>query len=259
MKTVFFFFTLLLVHPLVAEFYGGVGFAWNTIDESFESTLCTNEHKSGHDRYKASTNRLAPVAQLGYQYSFCHNWTTGILAQWKYLNNKTPNENSSRGQILPNASFSSINIFGPEVIRDFTSKTKLNNEVLVLGYVGRELCKGSAYLGLGPVFFDASNSVYVTSVHTPDGTGDHLLSTSVTSNKAVWGGAVQAGYQYYLSSCFFINIGYAYIQTGSYDFKNTVNTAILNGHDHPGDTKLSLKRSIKFSVQEFILSLNLAF
>lgn len=258
MKKIIFLIVLLLTRPL-AGFDVGVGFAWNTVDETFESTLETNEDRSGRDRYETSMNRFAPVVQLGHQFSLCDDWTIGLLAQWKYLNYKTPNVNSSRGQILPNATFSSINIFGFEIHRDFTSKTRLYNEVLLLGYLGKQVLNGYVYLGLGPVFLNASNRLYVSSVHTPNGTGDHLISTSVTSHKIMWGGAAQVGYQYCLCSNSSINISYTYLQTGKYRFNNSANTAILNGANNPGPTTLFLNRSIKFSAQEFMLSINWVF
>lgn len=258
MKKIVFLFALLLTHSL-AGFHIGVGFGWNTIDETFDSKLHTNENKSGRDRYKTSMNRFAPVVQVGYQFPFCNDWVMGILVQWKYLNYKTPNVNSSRGQILPNASFSSINIFGPKVVRDFTSITHLRNEVMFLGYFGKQIVNGYVYLGLGPVFFNASNSLYVTAVHTPNGVGDHLISTSVTRHRLVWGGAVQVGYQYCLNSYSFLNISYSYLQSAKYRFNNSTNAAILNGADNPGPTTLFSRREIKFSAQEFMLSMNLAF
>lgn len=252
-------FALLFTHTLAAEFYGGVGFGWNTIDESFNSKLSTNESISGKDRYTTNTSRFAPVVELGYLYPLCNDWGIGISAQWKYLNYKTPNENSSHGQILPNATFSSINIFGPDVKRDFTSKSRLKNEVLLLAYIGKQVLNGYAYLGVGPALITASNSLYVSSVHTPNGTGNHLVSTSVTKHKNLWGGAAQAGYQYCLNYNSFINISYTYLQTGSYRFTNSANAAILNGASTPGPTTLSLSRSLKFTAQEFMVSLNLVF
>lgn len=258
MKKIVFLFALLLTQPL-SGLHVGVGYSWNTIDETFDSDLHTNENKSGKDRYEASRNRFAPVVQLGHRFCLCDDWIVGILAQWKYLNYKTPNENSSRGQILPNATFSSINIFGDDTHRDFTSKTRLNNEVMLLGYLGKEICEGYAYFGLGPAVLTASNSVYNTAVHTPNGVGDHLISTSVKSHKTMWGGAVQAGYEYCLNSCSFLNISYTYLQTGKYHFNNTVNAAIFNGAEIPGPTTLFLKRAIKFTAQQFILSMNIVF
>jgi hypothetical protein len=259
MKKILFFFSFLFTLPIAAEFHGGVGFAWNTIDETFHSNLHTNEDRSGRDSYETSLNRLAPLVQIGYRYSRCNEWAIGALAQWKFIDYKTHNVSSSRGQILPNASFSSINIFGPEVIRDFTSKTRLKNEVILLGYLGKHIACGYAYLGAGPVFFNASNSIYVSSVHVPNGVGDHLISTSVSKSKAVCGGAVQAGYQYYLCTNSFINISYTYVQTGKTHFKNSANAALLNGADNPGNTTLFLKRSIEFAAQEFMISMNLEF
>lgn len=258
MKKLICLFILLLTQPL-AGFYGGVGFSYNTIDETFDSDLHTNENRSGRDRYEASTNRLAPVVQLGHQFCLCNDWTVGLLAQWKYLNYRTHNVGSSRGQILPNATFSSINIFGADVRRDFTSITRLSNEVKLLGYFGKEILQGYAYLGLGPVFLTASNRISVSSVHIPNGVGDHLISTSVRNRKMVWGGAVQAGYQYWFNACSFLNMSYTYLQTGSYRFNNSVNAAILNGSDTPGPTTLFLRRKLKFTAQEFMLSMNLAF
>lgn len=258
MKNIILLFALLSTSPLFG-FHVGAGFSWNTIDETFKSKLQTNEDKSGKDRYVASRNRFAPVIQLGHRCSVCEEWEIGFLAQWKYLNYKTPNEGSSRGQNLPNATFSSINIFGDDTHRDFTSITRLSNEVMLLGYLGKQVLDGYAYLGLGPVFFTASNSIYVTAVHTPNGTGDHLLSTSATSHKIVWGGAVQAGYQYCLNSCSFVNICYTYTQTERAHFNNSANTAILNGGNIPGPTTLFLRRKIKFAAQQLMLSINLEF
>lgn len=258
MKRFIFLWALVATSPLLG-FYAGVGFAYNSIDESFKSTLSTNEDRSGRDQYETHKNRLVPVVTLGHQWCLCNDWSIGISAEWKYLNYRTPNENTSRGQILPNASFSSINIFGPEVVRDFTSISRLNNEVLFLASVQKELCGGFAYVGMGPVMFDASNSIDVTSVHTPNGTGDHLVSTSVKNHKIIWGGAARVGYQYFLNDCSFINCGYTYLQTGRNHFKNSANTATLNGFDTPGPNTLTLKRSIKFTVQEFFLSMNLLF
>lgn len=258
MRQCFLLIALFVNHSLFG-FDAAIGFAWNSIDESFKSKLSTNENKSGKDRYETSVNRLAPVISVGHHFCFCNDWVARISAEWKYLNYRTPNLNSSRGQILPNATFSSINIFGPKVIRDFTSKTHLYNEVLLLGSVGREICNGFLYLGLGPVLFNASNSIFVSSVHTPNGVGDHLISSSVKDRKIIWGGAVQAGYQYFFNPNYFINIGYTYIQTGTYHFKNSVNASTLNGFNNPGPTTLSLKRAIKFTVQEFALSMNLMF
>jgi outer membrane protein W len=257
MKKIVLLFALLLAHPL-AGFHVGVGYSWNTIDETFNSTIQTNANKGGQDRYETSMNRFAPVVQVGHQFPFRKDWAAGISAQWKFLNYKTPNVNSSRGQILPNATFSSVNIFGADVDRDFTSKTLLNNEVMLLGYIGKQIVRGYAYLGVGPVFFTASNSVYVSSVHVPNG-GDHLISTSVTSHQTMWGGAAQIGYQYCLNANSFINIGYTYLQSRKCHFDNSANAAILNGAFLPGATTLFLKRTIICSTQAFSFSMNLAF
>lgn len=249
----------LLAHLSLFGFDIGVGFGLSSIDESFSSNLSTNEDRSGKDRYETHVNRLVPRVTIGHQFCIFDDFVTGISLEWKYLNYATTNENSSRGQILPNASFSSINIFGPEVIRDFTSQTRVYNEVLLLGSFGKEICNGFLYVGLGPALFNASNSIYVSSVHVPNGTGDHLVSTSVKDRKIMWGGAIQAGYSYFLSENVFVNMGYTYIQTGTSHFKNSVNTALLNGFDNPGPTTLSLKRALKFTVQEMVFSMNLGF
>lgn len=258
MKRIIFLFALFLIQPLFG-FHVGIGYSWNTIDETFHSKLVTNENKSGKDRYETQMNRLAPTIELGHQFCLCNDWIVGFSAKWKYLNYKTPNVNSSKGQIIPNATFSSINIFGPNVLRDFTSKTRLYNEVILLGFLGKEMLNGYAYLGLGPVFFNASNHVYVSSVHTPNGVGDHLVSTSVKNNKIIWGGAIQTGYQYFVSPRYFIDISYTYLQTRKRHFNKSVNAAILNGSNTPGATTLFLKRSIAFAAQEFSMSANILF
>lgn len=258
MKHILFALSILLAQPIFG-FYAGVGFSWNTIDETFDSYLVTNADKSGKDRYETQFNRLAPMVVLGHDFCFCEDWVAGVSAEWKYLNYKTPNEDSSKGQILPNATFSSINFFGPNVIRDLTSKTRLFNEVTLIGSIGREVLCGYAYLGLGAVLYNASNSIYVSSVHTPNGTGDHLVSTKVKKHKIMWGGAIRIGYEYCFCQDYFMNFSYSYVQTGKSHFKNTINSAVLNGFDTPGPITLHLKRKIQFAVQEFALSINAMF
>jgi hypothetical protein len=258
MKKLFLFCAIFASHSLFG-FYAGVGFGINTIDENFKSNLSSSEDRSGKDHYNTHKNRWVPMVTLGHQFNFCGDWLVDLSAEWKYINYKTCNVGSSRGQILPNATFSSINFFGPEVLRDFTSITRLNNEVLLLASIGKEVCSGIVYFGIGPVVFNGSNTIYVSSIHTPNGTGDHLTSGSVKANKTLWGGAARIAYRYFLNENYFINIGYTYMQTGSAQFKNTANAAELNGFDTPGPTTLFLKRSIKFTVQELIVSMNLAF
>lgn len=258
MKRFFLLFALCTTSSLFG-FDVGLGFGWNSIDENFKSNLSTNEDKSGKDEYVTQQNHLVPLVTIGQQCFFYNDWVVNFSAEWKYLNYRTPNVSSSRGQILPNATFSSINFFGSEVRRDFTSITRLNNEVILLASLEKELCNGFVYLGLGPALINGSNTVYVSSVHTPNGVGDHLVSTSVKDSKIIWGGAARVGYQYFLNSHCFLSIGYTYLQTGSCQFKNSVNAAQLNGFNAPGPITLTLKRSIKFTVQEFTLSMNLLF
>ncbi len=240
-------------------FHAGVGFAWTSINETFASELFSSENRSGKDQYEVSGNRLAPVLTVGQQFLFCNNWSWGLFGEWKYLRFRTPNMGSSVGQILPNATFSSINFFGDDTHRDFTSKTRLNHELILMATLGRRVCDGIVYLGIGPTFLNASNSIYVTAVHTPNGTGDHLVSTSVIDHRYLWGGAFRAGYQYHLSHCTFVNLAYTYLKTGSYRFKNTVNAAILNGSSLPGPVTLFLQRSVEFAIQEFSLSVQYSF
>ncbi len=237
-------------------FYAGIGGGWNTIDETYNSTLFSSTDKSAHDNYNVNSNRLAPLIQFGYWKPFTEKWLWGITAQWEYLGYQTANVNSSRGQYIQNASFSSINFFGPGVTRDFTSQTKINNEILLLFYLGMQLQQSYVYAGLGPALFTASNSIYVSSVHTPDGVGDNLVSTSVSANNTVWGGVAQVGYNLYLNSTLFLNFSYSYSQSATGNFNNSANAAILNGASNAGPTTLNLNRPIRWSTQEVMLSIN---
>lgn len=239
--------------------YAGLGGSWNTIDETFNSTFLTSSHNSAWDHYAVNLNRLAPMVQVGYWAPICNPWLWGVEAQWKYLGYKTPNVNTSRGQYIQNASFSSINIFGDKVIRDFTSQTKIDNEVLLLLYFGMQLQNGYAYLGLGPTLFTATNNIYVSSVHTAMDGGDNLSSNSVNSSKTMWGGAAQVGYNYYFASTCFLNLNYTYSKSGTYHFNNTVNAATLNAAGVPGPTTVNLNRKINFGIQEVMFSINKVF
>lgn len=239
--------------------YLGIGGSWNTVDETFDSSLFTSATQSGEDHYNANSSRLAPLIQAGYVAPLNACWLWGASLQWKYLGYKTSNENTSRGQYLPNSTFSSFNIFGQNVTRDFSSQTRLNNEFLLLVNLGMQTSNGYAYIGAGPALLTAANSIYLSSIHTPAGTGDHLTSGSVSDNQNVWGGAVQAGYNYYLDSTIFLNINYTYLNAGKKHFNNIINAAIYNGFNAPGTAELNLNRSISFHVQELMFSINKVF
>ena len=239
---------------ITSGFYAGIGSGWDHTDETFNSTTRTSTMKTAYDHYTANQNRLAPIAQLGYWAPLHEKWLWGIAAQWNYLGYKTANVNSSRGQYIPNASFSSINIFGPDVLRDFSSQTRANNEVRLLAYFGEQFKNSHAYLGLGPTLFTASNSVYVSSVHV--GGGDTLISSSVKDSQTLWGAAAQLGYNYYLNATYFINFSYTYAQSGTYHFKNSANTALLNGATTQGPTTVNLNRKISLVDQSIMVSIN---
>ncbi len=244
--------------PIISHgFYAGIGGGWNTIDETYASTLFTSTHKSAHDNYNVSSNRLAPLIQLGYWRPFNETWLWGVTAQWEYLGYQTANVNSSRGQYIQNASFSSINFFGPDVLRDFTSQTNINNEVLLLFYLGMQMQQSYVYLGLGPALFTASNNIYVSSVHTPHG-GSNLVSTSVGANNTLWGGAAQVGFNLYLNPIWFLNFSYTYLKSTTGSFNNSANATKLNGGS-AGPTTLNLNRAIRWSTQEVTLSINKVF
>lgn len=245
--------------PLLTQgFYAGIGGSANTVDENFQSFF-KSTNKSAHDTYTASANRLAPMLQVGYFGPLRDKWLWGVVAQWKYLNYQTANDSGSHGQHLPNPSFSSINFFGPSIERDFSSQTNLNNEMLLLFYLGMQLMQGDGCLGIGPAFITASNHIYVSSVHTPNGVGNNLVSTSVNSNTTLWGGAVQIGYNFFLDGSWFLNMNYTYLQTVNSNFNNSVNAATLNGASVPGPTTLTLNRNINVSTQEIMFSINKMF
>ncbi len=240
--------------------YIGAGGAWNSLDEDFHSTLTTSNARSATDHYNASLNRLAPMLQLGYSMPFCRDqWLWGAMAQWKYVGYRTPNEGSSQGQHIPNATFSSINFFGADVHRDFNSESRIDNEFMMLLFLGAQLPNGFVYFGAGPVLFTASNSIYNSSVHEPNGVGDNLVTKSVSNSTTLWGGAAQAGYNYYLDSSWFLSVNYTYARSGTNHFDNSVNAAQYNGSSAPGPVTLNLQRSINVTAQEVMFSINKVF
>lgn len=247
-----------MISMMKSGIYAGVGGSGSTIDESFNSKLSIPT-ASAYDSYSASRTRLTPLVQVGYWMPLSRGWLWGAVSQWKYLGYNTPNVNTSRGQYLPNASFSSQNFFGSMVNRDFSSLTRVNNEFLLLLYGGMQVNRGFAYLGLGPSAFTGCNRIYNSSVHIPNGTGNTLISTSVTSCKTLWGGAIQAGYNYYFDPTWFLNFNYTYVQSGWFTFKNSINTALYNGANTPSGPTLTLNRQVRLSTQEIMVSINKVF
>ncbi len=235
-------------------FYTGFGGSFNTIDERFNSTIFTSTFKGAFDDYQVSRNRLSPSLQLGYWRPISSNWLWGISAQWEYLNYKTINVNTTHGQNLPNATFSSINIFGPDIMRDFSAQTKANSVANILFYGGERFLKSYFYVGLGPSLFFTSNNVAVSSVHV--GGGDTLVSSLVDAKKTLVGAAAQVGYNYYLNPLYFIGFNYTYSHSQKYQFKNTANAALLNGAINPGPIGVNINRFISISDQHLMVSIN---
>jgi hypothetical protein len=242
------------ISGISSGFYAGIGGGWNTIDERFNSTLFTSTFKGALDNYDTSRNRLSPTIQLGYWAPFNTKWLWGVAAQWEYLHYKTVNVNTTHGQSLPNATFSSINIFGPDVMRDFSSQTKADNVVNFLFYGGEQFSRSYVYFGIGPALFKAANKVFVSSVHV--GGGDTLISTLVNANKTLFGGAAQVGYNYYINSSYFLNFSYTYSQSKTYNLTNSVNAALLNGAISPDSVTVNINRTINLMDQHAMVSIN---
>lgn len=237
--------------------YLGAGGGWTLTDEEFSSTVRTSTGNGALDDYDASQNRLSPLVQLGYWSPMQEKWLWGVVAQWEYSGYKTRNVHTSHGQYLPNASFSSINIFGPDVIRDFTSQTRVENEVRFLVYLGEQFQQSHVYLGIGPAVLNTKNTVFVSSVHTaPNNGSDTLISGATRSSKTMWGGSAQVGYNYFINPYYFVNLSYTYTQTARYNFDNLTNAALLNGAANPGPTALNLNRRINIAEQGIMLSIN---
>lgn len=239
--------------PIQHGFYLGLGGGWTTTDESFSSNLFDNMGHSAQDRYNVSQNRIAPMVQLGYWAPICNGWLWGLSSQWQYINYRTPTDDNSRGQHIPNATFSSRNFFGDSNDRDFTSQTRANNEVNFLVYFGKQISNGYAYLGVGPTLFTAYNRIFVSSIHTP--TPDNLTSTAVCNCKTLWGGAAQIGYNYFLNSSWFLNVSYTYAQSETFNLNNSANSAVINGGS-PGPATLNFNRSISLSSQAIQFTIN---
>lgn len=246
------------VSMMQSGFYGGVGGSWNTVDETFNSLLLTSAANSAEDHYDISDNRFAPMVQLGYWAPWRTEWLWGIAAQWKHLYYNSFNEDSNLGQHLQNASFASINIFGPNVIRDFSSQTRINNEVMALFYLGEQFKHSYVSLGLGPVLFTTRSNVYVSSVHHPIGGGDNLLSTGVQSNNILWGGAAQAAYNYYINPTWFLTVSYTYAQSAKRTFNNQESTLLLNGGAGV-PALLDVNRTVRIIAQDVMFSINKVF
>ncbi|WP_298623349.1 hypothetical protein [uncultured Legionella sp.] len=237
--------------------YMGVGGGWSLTEEDYHSTFRTNTGNGAIDHYNAAQNRIIPMAQLGYWAPVHSDWLWGLAGQWLYAGYKTTNENSNLGQHIPNASFSSINIFGPDVIRDFSAQTKVTNEARVLLYAGQQLKQGYVYLGIGPAVLAVSNTMYVSSIHSaPNTNSDTLYSNSAKTNKTLWGGAAQVGYNYYINPSYFINFSYTYTQTAKHQFDNSTNTALFNGAMSAGPNLLSMNRRVSIAQQDVAITIN---
>jgi hypothetical protein len=229
-------------------FFVGVGGSFNSIrvDQQFNGTGDSSIYNDDGDLVATGTatgpappfhdtkTTFAPMAQVGYFRNFDDSdWLWGAKFSYKYLGTTLYNQNFDAPQA------GSFTMFDPPSTTDFTgnaftlsAQTAVNQELLLLPFIGRTFKNGRFYAGGGPVIFDTQSRLYglysyadINGVRTNIG-GPPL---NLASDNWIWGGAGQVGLSYYLRPNWFVDISYSFMVTGTDTTKIPVTTKSTSG------------------------------
>jgi opacity protein-like surface antigen len=169
--------------------------------------------------FDGSGTGLAPEGQLGYFSSFGGSpWLWGFKGLYQYLDLAI-----SDTSVVPQTGLLTTTIFGVDAyvgnIQIAAARTQVNHELAFMPFIGHAFSNGFLYAGAGPVLFNVETNIDnvigyadVNGVHT-NFTG---APVSFSGSNWVWGGAVQIGATYFLTSSWFIDLNYTYARTGEF-------------------------------------------
>lgn len=263
-------------------FYFGLGGGYNHTKLYTNSTVTLTPATLGNLQYQAtegyveSDNKMAPELQLGYWAPIDSEWLWGVQFTYKYLDMQTNQNNRTAGTILDAASTAPVlpATAGAQSMVFVSSRNRVSNEFLFLGYFGTQFAKGYAYLGAGAALFTVSNTIFSTLNTGGVGAGlapaanQAVHMSRFRAQNTVWGAAFQLGYNYYFKPTWFTSFNYTYAFTGSNSFSN--NSSICQvygacgatggpGAGSPSNNTVTLRRNVAVVVQELMFSVNKVF
>ncbi|MFT4058716.1 MAG: hypothetical protein QM652_04115 [Legionella sp.] len=202
--------------------------------------------------YAISKPAFSPEVQTGYfQRLNQSNWLLGIEFLYQYSRIKKTSYNRGTRLNLINAAANTS-----DVLQSNGLQLKVNDELILPVFIGRFFKQSFLYLGGGPSVFKTRYKAYSSS----DTLSAYYIGDldGFSRSRWLWGGAVQTGYAYYLSSSWFIKINYTYSVTGQNTIDKTrgFSSELNNGLN---DGSIAMRTSYRIIAHEGAISLNKVF
>lgn len=178
----------------------------------------------------------------------CSEWLWGVKLAYQYLQNNSSNKN------LYLEFDNKLNTHN-QVVTDI--KAEIDHEFSGLVFFGRSYSHGFAYLGLGPVLFDANNSfenIY------DDHSGNYIgrIAGLENSSRWIWAGMMQVGVNYYVNANWYFDVNYTYALSGRTNINNHANFMPSSNSGLNAGT-MTINNDERISSQAIIVSLNKVF
>lgn len=192
---------------------------------------------------------ISEEVHVGYfKHLPCSEWLWGVKLAYQYLQN-----NSSDKTLY--LDFDNAANTHNQVVADL--ETDIDHVFSGLVFFGRSYSHGFTYLGIGPVLFDANNTI--NNLYD-DHSGYYIgrLEDLDSSSRWIWGGMVQVGINYYLNANWYFDLNYTYALSGRTDINNSGNfTPTINNGLNSGT--LTINNSERINSQAIIVSINKVF
>ena len=181
---------------------------------------------NGRGKLKLNNNRsvFAPNVQAGYISNFENNFW-GVKYLYQYLNATSNYKFVSAPLQGTYTSTLGDGIVTGRVSAEFL-QTQVNQEMMLLAFIGRSFTNSGVYLGLGPALLETRS--HISGISAEASTAPIVYNFLITgsSNTAsntnwIWGGAAQIGYSYFLGPTWFIDFNYTYALAANFKNKNS--------------------------------------
>jgi hypothetical protein len=260
-----------------AGLFIGVGGSYNAVDfhqnlkavgvsDVYEGPLLVAYGEAGGPAVPFDDTRytFAPDAQLGYFRRFAGtDWLGGLKFTYKYLGATTAENND----IVPQAGAFTTTGADP-TITSFTGhvaikslQASFDHELTLIPFIGRSFANSFIYVGGGPVLFRTQARIN-DAIAFADVNGTEFdmsgAPVSFSNSQWVWGGAVQAGFNYFLSPTWSLDSNYTFAMSDSYKINYSQGFSnVTNGFTTNGTAYIDSKQRV--TSQSFTVSINKVF
>lgn len=204
---------------------------------------------------------LAPDIQLGYVVPLADGpWQAGLKFTYKYANIDSK-ENVSVPQAGSFTTIGGATINFPGFVAISPAEINLKHQLAFIPTIGRAFGKVTIYAGGGPALFDVQTK-FINGVGFAVIGGQTLSVTGAPMNASndnwVWGGAAQVGATYAFAPHWFLDVGYTYARSASFNIQDFFSFSNQNGALTSSGTAF-LNAQERVTNQSVVLTLNRQF